>query len=214
MELSLIPTDITNFIKKNNVKCLFCETKKNLLNTYYKQEIINCCPLCNIIINFNKTYTFYAVLCHSKMSQLDIIKTTKKLYEENNIIPLPKEIDANAKYIKLPLYLFAQFENKEYLKNYRVFFTCKAGDIITEEIDDVFDDKPKKKIKRDICEYVGEPYVFTEKEIKKINKELYKIKNNNFKLLLDKEEKFIEKIEFQDNAPFVANLSAFSLHNE
>lgn len=201
MQISLLPENTQNYTKveniKNikNIKCYFCDDKNNLVNTFYNNEIINCCTLCNVIVNFNKSYTFYCILCYSEMSQFDIIKITKKIYKDTGIIPFPQELDKNAKYVNIPVYLYAKFENK--IDNFKLFFTCKILDIINDETDDVFDvPKIKSKEKRNLCDYINiEKYEFDKKQKKARRVEILSVKKKNYDLFVEKEDKFIKKIQ-------------------
>jgi hypothetical protein len=192
MPISLLPENTENYVEINNKKCKFCEEKNKFINTFYNNEIFNCCPLCNVTVNFNKSYTFYCVLCYSELSQIDIIKKTKKIYKETGLIPFPKELDNNVKYINIPVYLYAKFENKN--SNFKLFFTNKVIDIINDETDDVFD-IPKTKEKRILCDYINiDRYLFDEQQKIMYDTEIMEIKKKNYNLLYRAKTKFTNKI--------------------
>jgi hypothetical protein len=192
MLLSLLPENTENYIKKTSDKCEFCKDKNNLVNTFYDNKIIKCCSLCNLVLNFDKSYSFYGFLCKTNLSQLDIIQKTKMEYKKTGNIPFLHELDKEAKKINVQSYLYSQFKNK---LDYKFCFTNKICDIINDDVDDVFD-VPKSKEKRNIMDYLKvEEYVFNEEEKKHIESEISEIRKNNYNLLRDKETDFLHKIK-------------------
>lgn len=191
MFISLTPENTKNYTENFTDSCKFCEDKNNLVNTFYDNEIIKCCPLCNMIVNFNESYIFHGFLCKTNLSQLDIIKKTKEIYKKTGNIPFLNEIDKDAKKINIPTHLYAQFKNRT---DYKFHFTNKIGSMINEDVDDIFD-IVKSKEKRNIMDYLNvEEHEFDEQEKKMIKEEYREIKKNNYASFKKREENFLKKI--------------------
>jgi hypothetical protein len=199
MHLSLTPIlniDIDNAEKEITKKCYFCESKINLQATYYNNKIISACFLCHIVVNYSKEYIYYSVLCYTKLTQLEIIKKTWDFFVTKGYVPKPIEIDPNVKIVKIAkisTYIFANFKNKQMFSDYCLFFTNKVENMLTDETDDVFG-ATKKKTKIDILEYFDIPeHIFTDKEKESIEKEISDIKNNNYEIMIQREENLKER---------------------
>lgn len=190
MQISVSPQieNIQNIPNKQNNKCYFCDVKINLQPTYYNNEIISCCFLCHITNNFDKEYVYHAFLCHSKLSQLDIIKKTWAFYKKNGYVPLSKEIDKNAKIIRTPLYLYSQFKNKNDFPDFKLFFTNKVQDMLLEETDDVFDTVANIK-KYNVSDYIEQDeYTLLNEEKNSINKQTEILIKNNYSIMTEIEQ--------------------------
>jgi len=171
-------------------ECEFCCGNINLKNTFYKDKFIKVCEFCNIIINFEKKYTFCCILCNSSMKQRKIIKKTIEKYNENKKIPLPNEIDENVKFVEIPVYLYAQFIERN--PNYKIFFTCGIENYLPK----IF-----ANTKSNIYDYFNiEKYVFDEFEKNYVENEIQQIKNNEKSILLENKELFYKKIN-HNSAP-------------
>jgi hypothetical protein len=199
MQISLAQQiDIDNAEKNLKTKCFFCESKINLQATYYDNKIINACFLCHITVNYDKEYIYHCLLCNTQMSQIDIIKKTFQFYKKEGYIPYPNEIDPEAKILKIPIYFFANFtkEAKQKLNKFCLFFTNKTENMLIDEFMGVFeDDSKKKKIKTDLLNYYDTPeYNPSEEENNIIEKEIDIIKNNNYKIVTEEENKI--KVRF------------------
>jgi hypothetical protein len=194
MHLTLEPKiDIDNAEKENTNKCHFCESKINLQATYYDNKIINTCFLCHIVVNYQKEYIYHCVLCNTKLSQLEIIKNTWEFFYKKGYVPRPNELDQNAKLIKIPAYIFANFTDKDKFSDYHVFFTNKVENMLTDETDDVFGVN-KKKVKIDILEYFDiSEHVMCDEEQERAEKEIIRIRDNNYNIMVEKEENLKKK---------------------
>lgn len=192
MLLSLLPENTEKYIEKLSDKCYFCKDKNNLTNTFYDNKILKCCSLCNLILNFDKSYSLYGFLCKTNLSQLEIIQKTKTEHKKTGNIPFLHELDKEAKKVNIQAYLYAQFQNKS---DYKFCFTNNVCLIMNDDVDDVFD-VPKSKEKRYTLDYLKvDEYEFSKEEKKHIESEIEKIKKNNFSSLKEKEKEFIKKIE-------------------
>ena len=96
--------------------CTNCKLKYSVLT----DELYKLCEFCNIIKNNHKLNIFNFVICHTKLTQLEIIQKTYDYYINNDKIPTPNQIDINCKIIKVNPYLF-----RENIKSdkYKIFFT-------------------------------------------------------------------------------------------
>jgi hypothetical protein len=189
MYVTLTPQiDIDNAEKEITKKCHFCESKINLQATYYDNKIISACFLCHIVVNYEKEYMYHSLLCNTKLTQLEIIKKTWGFFAKNNYIPKPNELDPDAKIIKLPPYIFANFADKPKFSNYCIFFTNKVEDMLIDETDDVFGNN-KKRVKTDILDYFNiQEYIMSDEEKKRVDIEITNIRNNNYDIIIQKEE--------------------------
>jgi hypothetical protein len=139
ISLNICPDDIENYNKyeidnENNMTCQIClERVLKIYSTYFiKSKIkMNCCYLCNIIMNFKNIYIGKVILIYSKLSQKEINKKTHQLFNKNKYIPSLLEIDSNAKIINFPVHLFCILKNNfdeneiKIFDNYKIFFTNK-----------------------------------------------------------------------------------------
>jgi len=110
--------------------CVYCGGiyKKNMrtVNTNNKKYI--CCDICYSVTHINAISDKYIVLCHSKKSQLDIVRDTVNYISENNVIPFFNEIDKNAKLIPISLIeysnvLASNINLPSFTNNYKIFIT-------------------------------------------------------------------------------------------
>lgn len=181
--------------------CYFCESKINLSKTLYNKKFISCCFLCHIIVNFEKSHIYHGVLCHTNLSQSEIIHKTWEFFFEKNYVPLPIEIDPNAKRVNISSYLFANFEKKSNF-SYGFFFTNKIHKMLIDELDEldeIFSSNKKSK-KYDLLDYFNiEKYEISEDEKEKINKELNKLMNKNYSIMLETENILKERYIKLDN---------------
>ncbi len=93
--------------------CENCNLKYAVVNN-------NKCIFCNIITATKKSDIYNFIICKSNLNQNDIINKTYEYFIENDKIPEPKDIDINAKLIKINSYLFI----KNIVSNeYKIFFT-------------------------------------------------------------------------------------------
>jgi hypothetical protein len=176
-------------VSGNDQPCYFCKSElgggDKLYNATHQEKTIKVCPLCDIIVNNKKKHIEMCLLCYSELSQKKIIKETRKYYDECGNIPLPREIDPDVSLISLPVYMFAQFEDKTQFENYRVFFTNK----IKDELESSFAISFEETDGPDLMQYYEmKEYTFSEEEVKLIKKELNNIKKNNFSIMEEKEE--------------------------
>lgn len=196
MIISIVPQieNIDNLENNQQNKCHFCESKINLQPTIYKDTIINCCFLCHITVNFDKDYIYHCLLCHSELSQKNIISKTWEFYNKNGYVPLPQEIDEHAKIIKIPVHLFAQFNKKKSkFHNYKFFFTNKVQNMLLDETDDVFEKVPNIK-KYDLLQYFKiDAYQIPDDEKNNINKQINKINTNNFEVMTEIQNNLLER---------------------
>lgn len=95
------------------LKCNICKLK------YYKL-CEKKCHFCDIITNLKKKDIYKYVICYSKLDQNDIVIKTYEYFMKHDKIPIPNEIDIEAKIISINPYMF-----KKYIKNtnYKIFFT-------------------------------------------------------------------------------------------
>jgi hypothetical protein len=190
MYITLTPQiDIDNAEKEQTNKCHFCESKINLQATYYDNKIINACFLCHIVVNYQKEYIYHCVLCSTELTQLEVIKKTWDFFDKKGYVPRPNELDPDAKLVKIPAYIFANFTNKHKFSDYCLFFTNKVEDMLTDATDDVFG-VSKKKVKIDILEYFDlQEYIISDIEKENANKEIEKIVEKNYEVMVEKENK-------------------------
>jgi hypothetical protein len=190
MYITLTPQiDIDNAQKEQSDDCYFCKSKINLQVAYYDNKIINTCFLCHLVVNYQKEYIYHCVLCNTELTQLEVIKKTWDFFDKKGYVPRPNEIDPNSKLVKIPVYIFANFTNKHKFSDYCLFFTNKVENMLTDETDDVFG-VSKKKIKIDILEYFDLPeYVMSDKEKERVDNEIISIRNNNYEIMVEKENK-------------------------
>ena len=114
-----------------------------------KVKTSNLCDLCNMVSNVSKANVFEVVICVSELSQKEIIKKTIELYKQNDIMPLPMEIDKNVKKYNISPYLLLSMDiDKKY------FFTREAKKYIKSTLKEMFsEEKETEKKPYDIEEY-------------------------------------------------------------
>ena len=125
--------DLDTYKIKSSSSCYFCETSMCSSNTYIhlKKLKVKTCSLCHTVSNFNKYYINHVMLCHSDLSQLNIIKLTHDYYKKHHKIPSPSEIDKSAKYVKIDCLTYAQFYDqlnfptKNQFEQFVFFFTSE-----------------------------------------------------------------------------------------
>lgn len=106
-------------------QCPFCLHDGGLMHdTYVDDMILKCCYLCHIVLNFGKMHIGKAILIHSELSQEEINGKVNRFFGKNKRMPLPLDIDAGAKLVKIPLYEYARKGNLE--GEYKVFFTDRV----------------------------------------------------------------------------------------
>lgn len=99
-----------NIIKMNykkyisNAKCSICNT---LISRYYIFNDEKLCYLCYIVNNIG-FFNNNIIICHSKLSQLDINKLVFEYIKSNNTLPSPKNIDNDIKLVDLTLFEFSR----------------------------------------------------------------------------------------------------------
>lgn len=79
---------------------------------YDAKEHFQGCVLCKTLVNFKRQYSFRVMLCYTKMSQIDIIRKTFRLYDKLKRIPYPLEIDKNIKIVSFPIYRYFDIYQK------------------------------------------------------------------------------------------------------
>jgi len=95
------------------LECNICKLK------YYKL-FGKICNFCDIVTNLKKTDVYKYVICYSKLQQIEIIIKTYEYFMKNDKIPIPNEIDIEAKIISINPYMFKKYINNS---NYKIFFT-------------------------------------------------------------------------------------------
>ena len=82
-----------------NKTCYFCMDKNWSYQTVYAsaEQIVQTCKLCNILYNFNKYHMGKIMLCETSLTQKEIILQTHQFITKYNRVPLPTELDSNAK---------------------------------------------------------------------------------------------------------------------
>jgi hypothetical protein len=78
------------------------------------------CDFCDIVTNLKKKDVYKYVICYSKLDQKDIIIKTYEYFMKNDKIPIPNEIDINAKIISINPFMFNKYIK---ISNYKIFFT-------------------------------------------------------------------------------------------
>lgn len=189
--------DDTYKIEKTT-SCYFCGMSACISKVYIhsKKIIVNTCTLCDTISNFNKQYNNCTMLCHSKMSQLDIIKLTHEYYKKFHKIPKPNEIDDTVTMIKLDCLTYAQFYDQldsttqEQFKQFVFFFTSEMQVSGTKNL---FKQNIKKDIPYDMSFFNLPIYNLSDTETLLINEFTSKCKKqcitemNALKSLLERE---------------------------
>ena len=80
--------------------------------------------MCDIITEPKYWHTYSYIVCHSNISQMDIIKKTREMIHKYNRVPLPNEIDTQVKIVKFNPYEFIQISKlTNYFVNFKIFFT-------------------------------------------------------------------------------------------
>jgi hypothetical protein len=181
--------DIEGCQKKKSKECHYCQSQINLSDAIIdnNKTIISACFMCRAVVNYKKEYAFMGVLCHTELSQLEIIKATWKFVKTNGYVPLPTEIDPNAKLVSLSVLMFAKFEKKKKFPYYCLFFTNNILNMITDEIDNIFNSKDKN-----ILNYFNIPkYNMTEDEKIRADKECLKIRQKNYEIMVPIENELL-----------------------
>jgi hypothetical protein len=93
--------------------CENCNQKYALINN-------NKCVFCNIVTENKKSDIYNFIICKSDMNQDDIINKTYEYFINCDKIPLPNNIDIDAKLIKINPYLF---KKNIISSKYKIFFT-------------------------------------------------------------------------------------------
>lgn len=168
-------------VSKDYKSCPFCGGINKIY--VYIDELklkTRVCYLCSLIVNFDVQNFNKLILCHSKLSQCEIIKRTMDFYQVNNRVPKPIELDSNVKKINLSPIVYLELIKSNYVfENFVFFFTDLIEELIGSEIDvTVFDDniKTKKKKLYDISFFDIKTYDFTDKEKDIISKQKIYIK--------------------------------------
>jgi len=125
--------NVDTYKAEKSSSCYFCGMSACVsgVHIHSKKIIVNTCTLCCTISKFNKLYINWVMLCHSNLSQLDIIKLTHEYYKKHHRIPKPNEIDDTAIMIKLDCLTYAQFYDQldptvqEQFKQFVFFFTSE-----------------------------------------------------------------------------------------
>lgn len=125
--------------------CNFCQCDKNLSDEYYEDKPIKTCFLCRIVMANKKEDVYRCLLVHSSLSQLDIIKATRKYYEKHGTIPFPQQLDPGVQMANLPVYTFSKFPDKSKFENIVVYFTANVQDFMEDEIELQFKISKKKE---------------------------------------------------------------------
>ena len=96
----------------------------NSCNLTYNYVVDNLCIMCQSITEPTHQHTYSYIVCHSNISQIDIIKRTRDFVCKHNRVPLPNEIDTLVKIIKTNPYEFVKISKlTDYFKNFKIFFT-------------------------------------------------------------------------------------------
>lgn len=130
-------------VAQYNSICAYCGGKyDNYLTCFQNEDNIDIkCSLCSDIINLSShcsnvsyrggiiTSLDNLVLCHTKKSQLKIVRKTVEYYINNNgKTPHFTEIDPDAKILNISFYdiCVVMKKNPEILKNFKVFFSVNS----------------------------------------------------------------------------------------
>ena len=124
---------------ENKNMCYTCDkTYTKLYNTYISDNNnnVSCCKLCifcHIIKSFKRGNVGDCILCWSDMPQYDIVRKTTEHVVSKSTIPMPYEIDPDAKIININVYVFAKFicqvnnDDRKSFSKYKVFFTNRIN---------------------------------------------------------------------------------------
>lgn len=189
--LELKYNDDIDFEKYHDLKhadkiCPFCKikcTKEYMTYITIDDENIKMktCYLCHITLNMNKQYMDKIFLVKSKLEQYEINKKTLEYFYKNNRVPLPNEIDKNAKIVKLQIYQYIKMneyaDNKYDIGKYVIFFTNEISkDIDVKEKSMFFNAEQnssddEKSIEKYCSDYFDiEHYEFKKHELDNMNK--------------------------------------------
>lgn len=185
---------------KLNKSCYYCLSQTNInFNTYICQEqiCVKTCLFCNIITNYKKIHTGKVILCHSTLSQLEIIKKTQQYYKEFNTIPLLIDIDSKVQIISISSYIFAKLlltQDKSIFKNYVFFFTSDITQILNNN-SCMFGTNTKPKIKHINMYYSNIPkYIIPQSEQNIIDNFIINITNDN-NIIINANKKIINSYQ-------------------
>jgi hypothetical protein len=125
-------TDDFEYIECKKNKCQLCdvETFKCCSSfDFINKKIYKTCILCNIIINFKKSYIGKFIFVNSKMSQKEINNKTIEYYKKYQTIIKPDILDKKCKLIIISPYMLSKmfdimrFDDLIHFKNYKIMFT-------------------------------------------------------------------------------------------
>jgi hypothetical protein len=120
--IKIIYYEISDYSYNNMFVCDNCNLKYATINN-------NKCVFCNIITENKKSDIYNFIICKSNLNEIDIINKTYDFFNKNDKIPEPKDIDINAKLIKVNPYLFKKniisdlFKKNIISNEYKIFFT-------------------------------------------------------------------------------------------
>ncbi len=208
--------DSNTYVIEKSSFCYFCGISTCLSNVYIhsKKLIVNACSLCHTISNFNKFYINCVTLCHSKLSQLDVIKLTHDYYKKHHKIPTPHEIDKTTTIIKLDCLTYAQFYDQldptiqEQFKHFIFFFTSEMQVSGTKNL---FKQNIRNDIPYDISFFTLPTYKLSDTEKLLIDEFTSKCKKqcvnemNSLKSLLE-QELIKVKLEINEKETFLKQL--------
>ena len=184
----------------NGNSCYLCGCSNNVIyDTFiYKKSIrVKTCNFCNIITNFKRCHIGKVVLCHSLLSQKDIVIKTTKFVQTNNTIPFPTELDPNVQLINMSCFEFAlmlsmnlKTEKKEDFTKFVFFLTQENTNILKHKEKNMFSSKPKKEsVPYNIDCFDLPVYVFTKSELNAIEYMRLYISKNDHKSMKSNKEK-------------------------
>ncbi len=134
----------------NDYTCTFCGAKylKYLIGIPCNDDIKISCRACYLITHINMGFNNEIMLCYSKLSQTDIVKKTVNYIIKNDTVPLPTEIDENARLVNLTIMelsnLLSDPENivkkLQKFNRFKIFFTQEFDTTFIQE--NTFSNKP------------------------------------------------------------------------
>jgi len=166
------PDSTENFSYHKNISqsnCSFCSgVYTKLFNVYINKKIYKGCIFCSKITNYKNTDVYDVIICKSDMDQLDIIKKTVDCFFNNDSIPIPTEIDKDAKIVNITVRNFIKAVNnddKNILNNLKIFFTknINTSNIVQQNM--FFGDG---KINKSFDDYYSIPIIDLSEKQKKI----------------------------------------------
>jgi hypothetical protein len=111
--------------KQVNPTCVYCGGSYRKVygcNIDDMTHMFPVCQLCHIVTQFVPIYSKMLTICESKMSQLDIVRTTVNFIHTKKIIPTVYDIDSKASIIKItPTQFFKTRSNNP--TEYKIFYT-------------------------------------------------------------------------------------------